>query len=100
MVAGVRASRIARNPIMRMLLLCLCMCFLVVGANARAAACGGPFAVGFRTLQLADGRNVSVWYPLPAASQGPNEETARACPRWPLAEGPVALAGAPTFHGG
>lgn len=81
---------------MRMLLLCLCMCCLAVGANARAAECSGPFAVGFRKLALADGREVSVWYPMPPAASGANERNARACPRWPLVLFSHGLAGCGT----
>ena len=81
---------------MRMLLLCLCLCCLAFGANARAAECGGPFAVGFRKLSLADGRDVSVWYPLPSASSGANDRAAQGCPRLPLVLFSHGLAGCGT----
>jgi len=81
---------------MRMLLLCLCFCCLAVGANARASECSGPFAVGFRTLSLADGRDVSVWYPKPAASSGAGDKVKLACPRWPLVLFSHGLAGCGT----
>jgi len=81
---------------MRMLLFCLCMCCLAFGANVRAAECSGPYAVGFRTLALADGREVSVWYPMPPASSGANGSATQACPRWPLVLFSHGLAGCGT----
>jgi dienelactone hydrolase len=47
-------------PMRMMFCLLLCMAF---AARAHAAGCDGPYSVGFRSLSLADGREVSVWYP-------------------------------------
>ncbi len=69
--------------------------------DARAVDCPGTHAVGYRTLALADGREVSVWYP--ATSDAKSAEDGRrddaspplaACAsRWPLVLFSHGLAG-------
>lgn len=77
-------------PIALVILTCL-----LLAAHVAAAACSGTDAVGKRTLRLADGREVVVWYPaIPQAEQSargrhdhePIDDAPIAnCPvRWPV----------------
>lgn len=72
-----------------------CVMLLLLAPPAHAAQCVGPYAVGQRTLALADGREVAVWYPAaPAAGSRAHDAASAgvitdaplaACPaRWPL----------------
>lgn len=77
---------------------------LLAGECAHAGACDGPYTVGYRTLSLADGREVSVWYPSVRADASATHATAAreesadapvaACAtRWPLVLFSHGLAG-------
>ena len=74
--------------------LCLCCLSCAASARAQAAGCDGPFSVAYRTLSLADGREVSVWYPTLSKRPDPalrhrdadrlDAAPVAACERWPL----------------
>jgi predicted dienelactone hydrolase len=92
----------------RTALLWLCLCWLSCAACARAQAeaCDGPFSVAYRTLSLADGREVSVWYPTLSKRPDPALRHREAdsveaspialCERWPLVLFSHGMAGCAT----
>ena len=67
----------------RLLALPLLLCALAWPGFAHAAACTGTWPVGERTLSLADGREVAVWYPAvrkPSPSDAPADDVTADAP--------------------